>query len=46
MVKKAISGDARYMGDLGDLDFNNLDGFLGNHLQYDEDNKRWNILAV
>lgn len=46
MVKKAISGDVRYMGDLGDLDFNNLDRFLSQHLQYDSTNKRWNILTV
>lgn len=46
MVEKARMGDERFLGDLGDLDLKNLDGFLSDHLQFDIENKRWNILAV
>lgn len=46
MVQRALSGEVKFLGDLGDLDFNNLDGFLSSHLKYDSVNKRWNVLDV
>ncbi len=45
MVQKAKSGAISFsLGDLEDVDFMNLDGFLGTHLQFNATKKVWEML--
>jgi adenine-specific DNA methylase len=45
MVQKAKLGERQFVGDVGDLDFTNLDRFLGLHLSFNSTKKVWEMTA-